>query len=72
MSTHSRKVGTNMQQRIFLSITAGPTPRDVEPVVCTEDRSVIEAALAAIERRLGCGKPEEEGDRDAKRGEGRR
>jgi hypothetical protein len=46
-----------MQERVFLSITAGPTPRDVEPVVCTEDRSVIEAALAAIERRLGYGEP---------------
>ena len=49
-----------MQQRIFLSITAGPTPREVEPVVCTEDRSVIEAALAAIERRLGYGEPNPE------------
>lgn len=66
-----------MQQRIFLSITAGPTPRDVEPVVCTEDRSVIEAALAAIGRRLGCGEPDrreakEAGERNPKGGEGRR
>ena len=45
------------RNRVFLSITAGPTPRDVEPVVCTEDRSVIEAALEAIERRLGRGGP---------------
>lgn len=40
-------------ERVFLSITAGPTPGCVEPVVCTEDPSVIDAALAAIERRLG-------------------
>jgi hypothetical protein len=46
---------TSRPLRYFLSITAGPTPREVEPVVCTEDRGVIDAALRAIELRLGRG-----------------
>lgn len=43
--------------RVFLSITAGPTPRQAEPVLATEDRAVIRAALEAIRARVGCGEP---------------
>lgn len=42
-----------MRDRIFLSITAGPSPRDAVPVVATEDPRVIDAALLAVCRRLG-------------------
>lgn len=52
-----------LPERIFLAITAGPNPRDVEPVVCTEDRSVIDAALTAIERRLRRAGLPDEGER---------
>ena len=40
-------------ERVFLSITAGPTPREAEPVLATEDPQVIRAALEAIRTRLG-------------------
>lgn len=46
-----------MHERVFLSITAGPTPQEVRPVVATEDPTVIDAALVAIQRSLGRANP---------------
>ena len=42
-----------MHQRVFLSITAGPTPKEAAPVLATEDRDVIRAAVEAIRARVG-------------------
>ena len=50
-----------MRDRVFLSITAGPSPYKARPVVATEDPSVIRAALEAIESRLGCGGSHDDG-----------
>ena len=52
MDTLPRKLDDAARERVFLSITAGPNPRAVEAIVCTEDRFVIEATLCAIRRRL--------------------
>lgn len=43
-----------MHHRVFLSITAGPTPREAVPILATEDRDVIRAAVEAIRARVGC------------------
>lgn len=42
-----------MRQRVFVSITAGRTPREAELVCVTENPRVVDAAVLAIIRCVG-------------------
>lgn len=39
--------------RLFLTILRGSSPRDAEPVIATEDQKLIHSVARALGRRLG-------------------
>lgn len=39
--------------RLFITIFSGPSPREAQPILASEDQEVIRATLRALGRRLG-------------------
>lgn len=48
--------------RLFLTILRGPSPRDAHPVVATEDQEIIRKVARALTRRLELSELKTEGE----------